>query len=429
MTDNSSSLDDFQDGAADSVLGYDETSDPLFDDVDEEVPQIFKRRELLEVGHVPKKNRIVGRDDEIEDVGGQLRPVVRNSAPSSFIIYGKTGTGKSLVTQHVAARAKRAAERRGTRVGVVYVDCSQHSTETQAACKVARDLNDEAETGISVPRSGLGAGHYYSYAWEILDDLYDAAVVILDEIDRLDDGRNDDNILMQLSRAREAGKTDVNIGIVAISNKISYRDQLNERVKSSLGDDEFVFPPYDATQLKQIMQAREDAFHEGVLDPDVIPKAAALAAREHGDARKAIRILRNAGEIAEREGDDRVHEFHVDAAQKRAEVDRLEELLSGSTPHTKHVLLALAYLTKQRDGDEFRTTVIYETYERICEEEGSDPLGLDRIRDLLKEQAFLEIIESYHTGGGRGRGSYTVHQLLKNPDVVFRCVRGTTVEV
>jgi len=85
---------------------------------------------------------------------------------------------------------------------------------------------------------------------------------------------------MQLSRAGEAGKiTDCKLGVVGISNKIQYKDRMDERVKSSLCEREFVFPPYDANQLREIMQARADAFHDDVLEPSTIPRAAALAAR------------------------------------------------------------------------------------------------------------------------------------------------------
>lgn len=423
MTDDST-LDDFE---PEPSVSYEDEYDPLFDGPADEQPQIFARRELVEIGHVPSEKRIVGREVEIQNVGQYLRPVVNDDAPSSFIVYGKTGTGKSLVSRHVAMRAKASGERRGNRIGVVYVDCSQDSTETQAACAVARGLNDEAATGIAVPRTGLGRSHYYARLWDIIDQRFDAIVIILDEIDRLKADDGEDNILMQLSRAREAGKTAVNIGIVGISNKINYRDRLNERVKSSFGDDELVFNPYDANQLRQIMDARRDAFHQGVIEDGVIPKAAALAAREHGDARKAIRILRNAGEYAERNGFPTVREEHLDAAQQRAEVDRLQELLAGSTPHTKYVLLALATLTEKQSDDEFRTSVIYDAYRSVCSDIGSETLSLDRVRDLLREQSFLEIIESYHTGGGRAGGSYTVHHLLKEPEIVFECV-GNVVE-
>ena len=123
---------------------------------------------------------------------------------------------------------------------------------------------------------------------------------------------------MQLSRAGEAGKlTRCKIG-TSISNKIRYKDRMDERVKSSLCEREFVFPPYNATQLEKIMAARKDAFHGGVLEDSVIPRSAALAAREHGDARKAIDILRYAGEIAQTTSAANVREKFVIEARERA---------------------------------------------------------------------------------------------------------------
>jgi cell division control protein 6 len=194
---------------------------------------------------------------------------------------------------------------------------------------------------------------------------------------------------------------------------------MDERVKSSLCEREFVFPPYDATQLRSIMEARSDAFRDGVLDSSTIPRAAALAAREHGDARKAIDILRYAGEIAQSSGAETVREDFIVQARERAETDRFRELIRGSTPHSRYVLQALAVLAlNQPDDDGFRTTRIYDVYEEVCRQEGSEPLSLRRVRDLLKEHAFLDILEQSRRSGGSAEGSYTEHQLLEDPDVV-----------
>jgi len=78
----------------------------------------------------------------------------------------------------------------------------------------------------------------------IVSEHFDGGIVILDEIDRLrpDESGNRDNILMQLSRAGESGKIDRDLGIVGISNKIDWGDELNQRVRSSLGNEGVHFP-------------------------------------------------------------------------------------------------------------------------------------------------------------------------------------------
>jgi len=377
---------------------------------------VFTNKELLEISHLPGEGRIVGRDDEISDLATAVNPAIFGQSPSNVLIYGKTGTGKSLCAKYVSQRLVDTAGEEGVTATFAYVDCAQDTTETQAVQTIAESVNDPAETDINVPDKGLSTSTYYKRLWRILDERYDVVLVILDEIDKLDD----DAILMQLSRAGEAGKvTDCKLGVIGISNKIQYNDRMDERVKSSLCEREFVFPPYDANQLRNIMEARSDAFQDGVLEQSTIPRAAALAAREHGDARKAIDILRYAGEIAQSKGAETVREEFVTRARQRAETDRFRELIRGSTPHSRYVLQALALLSlSEGRGDGFRTSRVYEIYENICRQEGSDSLSLRRVRDLLKEHAFLDIIEQSKHSGGSAEGSYTKHQLLEDPEVV-----------
>jgi cell division control protein 6 len=387
---------------------------------------IFVQKELLEINHLPDEGRIVGRDEEIQNLANAVNPAIFGQSPSNVLIYGKTGTGKSLCAKHVSRRLTSTANDEGVAATFAYVDCAQDSTETQAVQTIAATLNDQSRTDIKIPDKGIATSTYYKRLWRILDECYDVVLVILDEIDKLED----DDILMQLSRAGEAGKIEgCKIGVIGISNKIKYKEeQLNERVKSSLCEREFVFPPYDGTQLNHIMEARRDAFRDGVLEDGVIPKASALAAREHGDARQAIDILRYAGEIAQSRGADHVTEEFVVDARERAETDRFRELIRGSTPHSRYVLQALTVRSLNEDNqDGFRTTEVYDVYKEICRQESSDTLSLRRVRDLLKEHAFLDIIEQSRHSGGSAEGSYTNHKLLEDPEVV-RDVLADTIE-
>jgi cell division control protein 6 len=386
---------------------------------------IFTKKELLEINHLPDEGRIVGRDEEIKNLANAVNPAIFGQSPSNVLIYGKTGTGKSLCAKHVSRRLVKTARDEGVGADFAYVDCAQDSTETQAVQTIASALNEQSETDVKIPDKGRATPPTNTRLWSILDQQYDVVIVILDEIDRLDD----DDILMQLSRAGEAGKIqNCKIGVIGISNKIKYKEkQLNERVKSSLCEREFVFPPYDAGQLNDIMTARRDAFHENVLNSGVISKAAALAAREHGDARQAIDILRYAGEIAQSRGATTVTEDYVVDARERAETDRFRELLRGSTPHSRYVLQALTILSLNEDDTEgYRTTEIYDIYEQVCRQEGSDTLSLRRVRDLLKEHAFLDITEQSRHSGGSAEGSYTRHQLLEDPQIVRDVLTDTT---
>ncbi|MBV0925172.1 AAA family ATPase [Halomicroarcula limicola] len=387
---------------------------------------IFANRELVRVGHVPELARVVGRDDEVNAIGQALGPATVGGPPETTIVYGKTGTGKSLVTRCVSREAHHEAEGNDVAFQYAYVDCSDYQTEAKASREMARELAANLSVGVDVPRVGIAAADYRDITWDLLSEYgIDSFVVILDEIDKLDD----DELLRSLSRARESGKSSTHIGAICISNKIEFRERLNERIDSSLQDNELVFDPYDAEQLREILQNRTDAFEEGVLEPDVIPKVAALSAKEHGDARKAIDTLYEAGRLAEKQGTESVTIAHVDDAVQRAEVNRFEKLVGGTTPHVKHILHALALLTADNPEQEaFRTHRIYTIYTKLAEQEGADALSEDRVYRLLKEQSFLGITESNHTGGGQSEGSYLEHRLLRRPEIVIQALNESEKE-
>lgn len=378
---------------------------------------IFADKELLRVSHLPEGDRIIGRDDELRSLAKAIKDAQRGGTPNNVLIYGKTGTGKSLCSKYITRDLADAAAENGVKVAIAYVDCFQESTETQTVRTIAESLNDPQETNMTVPHSGVSTSDYYRRLWKILDARLDVGIIILDEIDKLED----DNVLMQLSRATEAGKVDNStLGIIGISNKIRYKETLNERVKSSLSERDFVFPPYDASQLQAILQSRADAFREGVLNEDVIPKVAALAAREHGDARKAIDILRYAGEIADEHGDDTVSIEYVDEAHDREEQARLSELISKQPTHSKYLMLALALRMQESSEDEpmIPSKQIHSAYQIVCEREGTEPLKMRRVRDLLSELAFLSLIEQERKGRGKGKGAHTVNELVDDPEIV-----------
>lgn len=393
----------------------DGSGDPLFQDRD----PIFARKELLHVGHVPAEDRIVGRDDEIQKVADEIGAIVRGDPPNNVMIFGKTGTGKSLVSRHVASRAQSAAVDAGIETMTVYIDCSEADTETRAVRQIATQLKDQSGYEQTIPMRGVGTMEYYQHCWRILDQEYDALVVILDEIDKLDNS----NILMQLSRAREAQKTDAFIGVIGISNKIQYKETLDERVDSSFGHRELIFHPYNADQLREIMDNRTDAFQADVLEDGTIGLCAALAAKKHGDARKAIDILKEAGELARRNGDETVTEEHVKKAQEIAEVNRIEELTSGATKHAKLALYSLASRVIIGDNDAYRTREVYQRYVGMCDLVDQDPVTENGLYRQLKEQAFLGVIESDKTGGGRSQGSYLLHRLVTDPKHIVQAVR------
>lgn len=376
---------------------------------------VFSKKELLNVGYVPNPTHIVARNEEIRRLATALNPAITGDDPSNVFLYGKTGTGKSLCARYTTNRIVETAAENGVTVGRVIIDCSQENTETRAVRKAVCELNDPKETSINVPESGFGRSRYYSLLWEVLDERFDVVFIVLDEIDCLDET----DFLMQLSRATEAKKLQrCLVGIIGISNKVKYRERLEERVRSSLQERELVFTPYDREALREIIRSRLEAFDGEILSDDVVSECASLAADEHGDARKAINLLRHTGELAVREGIDTITATHVQEVRNLAERDRVRALLAGATVQQKAALLSVVSLALVEKTQTFKTTNVYAAYEDICVEAGLETLSKRRVHDLLREWEFLEVLEIERTGDGRARGSYLQHRLLEDPSII-----------
>lgn len=399
----------------------DPANDPLFireGDEDGSSTHIWADRDLLSIGTIPGPDRIVGRDAEIKSVAGEIRHLVYESQPNHVVIYGETGTGKSLVSRHVSDRLIDTATARNVPAASIYVECKKNNTETRVARTIARTLSDTSNSGIEIPRVGLGSAEYYDYAYDIIDEYYDGLIIILDEIDMVDDA---EGLLHELSRAREAGHTDAYIGIIAISNDIDFGQKLNARVQSSMRTTDFVFEPYQSDQIEQILEYRRDAFQDDVVQDGVITETADRSADEHGDARKAVDVLRIAGDIADDNSTEVVSTDHVEKAVKRAEINRVKETIESTSPQSKLVLYTLGRLTGLNNRC-FRTSGIYSHYETTCGDVGADPLSYDRVSQILNTFALMGISESHQIGGGHMQGVYLEHQFIKDKDVVMKAV-------
>ena len=260
--------------------------------------------------------------------------------------------------------------------------------EVEAAIEDARD---EIEDFESVPMTGWPTDRVYSVFFDAVDYHERVVVIMLDEIDKLVEKSGDDT-LYNLSRMNSELENS-RVSIIGISNDLKFTDFLDPRVKSSLGEEEIVFPPYDANQLQDILQHRaEDAFEGGSLSDGVIPLCSALAAQEHGDARRALDLLRTAGELAERDQIDDVEEDHVRQAQEKIELDRVVEVVRTLPTQSKIVLFATILLEKNE---------VYNIYTTLCEEIDADDLTQRRVTDLISELDMLGIVNAVVVSKGR----------------------------
>jgi len=238
----------------------------------------------------------------------------------------------------------------------------------------------------------------YRAFFKVLNKQKQNYILVLDEIDQLIK-KTGDNALYNLTRINES--TESQISIIGISNDIMFVDNLDPRVKSSLSEEEIVFPPYNAFQIQSILKQRaEIVFNKDVLEMGVIEKCAAYAARDHGDARRALELLRVAGEVADRKNFKKIIIEHIDEAEEKIDRDRLIDMVTTQPKQYQLVLYSILTLRPGKNNSIF-TGEVYEIYKSLCKKTNTSILTQRRISDIISEFDMLGLLNAKVISKGR----------------------------
>jgi cell division control protein 6 len=350
--------------------------------------KLFKDREVLRHDYLPEK--LPHREDQIRLLGATVAPVLKDAQCSNIFIYGNTGTGKTAVTKYVLSHLEAKAKEYGAPVKFSYVNCRMTDSEYRVFANLSQSV------GMSVPFTGLSVGEVFDRFRTGLDASRTIFIVVLDEVDALIKSRGD-RLLYELTRINETLNKS-KVSIIGISNDLRLKEFLDPRVFSSLSEEELVFRPYDASELHNILLERSKlSFHEGALSEAALNVCSALAAAEHGDARRALDLLRVAGEVAERQGAKMITEEHVREAEKHIEHNRVVEAIKNLTMHSKLVLLSVYRLNKSSAT----TGEIYDVYNELCGELGAGLLTQRRLGTLVNELDAMGILNAKVVSMGR----------------------------
>ena len=353
---------------------------------------VFFDKKALQSAYIPET--ILHREEQIKQLADILAPVLKGEKPSNIFIYGKTGTGKTLTIKHISQKLMEISNKERIPLSVMYVNCKlkrSADTEYRLIAHLARELGKE------IPPTGLPTEEVYKIFFRALNKQTQNYIVVLDEIDQLVN-KTGDNALYNLTRINE--DTESQISLIGISNDIIFIDNLDPRVKSSLSEEEIVFPPYNALQIQAILKQRAElSFNQDVLKQGVIEKCAAYAARDHGDARRALELLRVAGEIADRKNEKGVKIEHIDEAEEKIDRDRVVDIVTTQPKQYQLVLFSIISLQKNRNN--LFTGEVYELYKSLCKKTNTSTLTQRRVSDIISEFDMLGIVNAKVISKGR----------------------------
>ena len=356
------------------------------------------------------------REKEINDLATVLVPALRGETPSNVFIYGKTGTGKTAVAKFVGKELLKKGKETHTNVNFIYINCEVVDTQYRLLQNIANHFINEWNDHI--PFTGWPTDEVYSKVKSMMDKENGVTVIVLDEIDKL----KGDEALYNLSRIN-GELENAKVSVIGISNDLKFTEFLDPRVKSSLGEENMVFYPYDAEQLQDILHDRvEMALKPGLIEGEVIPLCAALSAQEHGDARRALDLLRVSAEVAERSNSLKITRHHVKTAQNKIEIDRIIEVVRTLPSQSKLIIYSIILLDKQNKKagrtQAMTTGEVYEIYKELCKKTRYNCLTQRRTADLISELDMLGIITARVISKGRHGRTREIQMSSSSKDLI-----------
>ena len=337
---------------------------------------LIKNRDILHYTYMP--DTILHRDSEQEQVTQSLIPILKHSRPSNLLVYGKPGTGKTLVVKKILSKIQSRVEKSKFPIKLIYANSKEETTLYGLLVSFGRQLGlNEKE----LPSTGLAISEVFKRLLKIINSNQLNAVFVIDEIDYLAHliSKTGKDILYQLTRANER-LTQGSLTLVGISNDLTFKERLDPRVLSSLGEEEIVFTNYSVEQIRKILEGRiEQALVKNAIEEAALNLCSAMAGREHGDARRAIDLLRVASEIAEREQKTSINEDHIRMAGQKIEENKEVTSLQSYPLHEKILIIAVMKTSELSTGG------IYTAYKTLCKTVRQQELTQRRVTQMLSE--------------------------------------------
>ena len=350
---------------------------------------ILIRPDFLDDEKLPEEERIAVlnqifnqkiRQKQLRRIIGHLTPVLDNAHPSSALIYGPTGSGKTVSLIHVLSKFSAVASRRGINFKYSYIDLTSSKTYFGALNEAAIALDGSNRRY----RKGIPIEYMQATIKDAIKKDIDYLCLLIDEADNI--RPNPDAFLTFFCKTLPR-QVECRLILIMLTNRLDWEKTLDPRILSFLKKSDIIFEPYDALDLIAILNLRaQKALKMKKVDQAALKKIAAYASRETGDARRAVELLTKAVQVAENtSGYLGINE--VDLAEHRLEVDKSMELIRAMAIQQRLALQA-CYILFEKGSSKVTTGQSYEVYRNICEVNVTRPLTQRRFCDMI---SFLDL--------------------------------------
>jgi len=169
--------------------------------------------------------------------------------PPSALIYGPTGSGKTVSMIHVLSTFQRVAEKHGIQFRYAYVDLTSPKTYFGALNETAITLDHKNRRY----RKGIPIEYMQSSIVQAIGDYGGYLCLLIDEADNVKP--NTDHFLTFLSKTLPR-KVSCRIILILLTNRLDWEKELDPRILSFLKKNDIIFEPYDALDLVALLKLR-----------------------------------------------------------------------------------------------------------------------------------------------------------------------------
>jgi orc1/cdc6 family replication initiation protein len=372
---------------------------------------VFDNIKVLSEEYMP--DEILERDTQIDEYGKCLGPALQGAKPSNVMAFGPTGVGKTAVTNYVLRLLKEKCREKDVDLEVVWQNCEYNSVH-KCFTSLANDIRPPED---QIPKTGIATSDVMDAIYERFEEMGDIVILVLDEIDHLD---KIDDVLYGLTRAESIGHLGATkLCIVGISNNYKFTERLSPKTKGTLKQREIDFYSYDAQERNHILEPRiEKTFQDDVVTEQAKTYCSARTAQDTGNARQALNILKEAGRIAQSNGDVELVEDHIAEAKIRVERGQIASRIEKLTHHQQILLETVARL-EAAGWTPARSKTIFEQYQDIAKPHVIEALSTVRtVRENLSKLAMRGFLYAERENKGRAGGVYNLYETDLQPETI-----------
>jgi cell division control protein 6 len=347
---------------------------------------LFRDPEVLEIDYVPEQFEF--RDAQMRELAFQIRPGLRGGRPLNTVCKGLPGTGKTTSIRKLFAEIEETTKK----LVPVYINCQIDNTKFAILSQIYKKL-----AGHLPPSSGTSFKQVFDAVARILIKDEIVLIVALDDANYLLYENEINKVLYTLLRSHETYEgTRIGVIVIVSDLDVDLSRAVDARVASVFRPTEIYFPPYEDTEIQEIMRARvTQGLFPGVLGEELLDLVVKQT-QKSGDLRVGIDLLKRATMSAERAARRSIQREDICGAYEISKYLHLSYTIK--TLNDVERLILKSFAERSAKEHDMNAGDVYKSLKETLS------IGYTRFYEIVKKMDGMRLINlQYRDGKGRTR--------------------------